>query len=109
MNEDGSWDINFGVGNDQEIADALGIDVEAVQSVLRKLHDFGFDIDLDQPVKSLEQLKTEAQSAKEALDGMGETSLDSINLDTDSFGEITDDIDKVKEYMIWNQKFEQND
>lgn len=99
MNEDGSWDINFGVGNDQEIADALGIDVEAVQSVLRKLHDFGFDIDLDQPVQSLEQLKTEAQSAKEALDGMGETSLDSINLDTDSFSEITDDIDKVKEYI----------
>lgn len=99
MNEDGSWDINFGVGNDQEIADALGIDVEAVQSVLRKLHDFGFDIDLAQPVKSLEQLKTEAQSAKEALDGMGETSLDSINLDTDSFSEITDDIDKVKEYI----------
>lgn len=99
MNEDGSWQINFGVGNDQEIADALGIDVEAVQSVLRKLHDFGFDIDLDQPVKSLEQLKTEAQSAKEALDGMGETSLDSINLDTDSFGEITDNIEKVKEYI----------
>lgn len=99
MNEDGSWEINFGVGNDQEIADALGIDVEAVQSVLRKLHDFGFDIDLDQPVKSLEQLKTEAQSAKEALDGMGETSLDSINLNTDSFSEITDDIDKVKEYI----------
>lgn len=99
MNEDGSWEINFGVGNDQEIADALGIDVEAVQSVLRKLHDFGFDIDLDQPVKSLEQLKTEAQSAKEVLDGMGETSLDSINLDTDSFSEITDDIDKVKEYI----------
>ena len=99
MNEDGSWEINFGVGNDQEIADALGIDVEAVQSVLRKLHDFGFDIDLDQPVKSLEQLKTEAQSAKEALDGMGETSFDSINLDTDSFSEITDDIDKVKEYI----------
>ena len=99
MNEDGSWEINFGVGNDQEIADALGIDVEAVQSVLRKLHDFGFDIDLDQPVKSLEQLKTEAQSAKEALDGMGEISLDSINLDTNSFSEITDDIDKVKEYI----------
>lgn len=99
MNEDGSWEINFGVGNDQEIADALGIDVEAVQSVLRKLHDFGFDIDLDQPVKSLEQLKTEAQSAKEALDGMGETSLDSINLDTNSFSEITDNIDKVKAYI----------
>ena len=30
---------------------------------------------------------------------MGETSLDSINLDTDSFSEITDDIDKVKEYI----------
>ena len=99
MNEDGSWQINFGVGNDQEIADAMGIDVEAVQALLRKLHDYGFDINLDQPVKSLEQLKTEAQSAKEALDGMGETSLDSVNLDSDSFSEITDNIDKVKEYI----------
>lgn len=99
MNEDGSWDINFGVGNDQDIADALGIDVEAVQAILRKLKDYGFDVNLDQPVASLDKLKSVAESAKESLDGLGDTSLDSINLDSSSFGEVTDNIDKVKEYI----------
>ena len=65
MNSDGSWEINFGVGNDQEIADKLGIDVEAVQAIMRKLSDYGFDINLDEPVSSLEELKSTAQSAKE--------------------------------------------
>ncbi len=99
MNEDGSWDIKFGVGNDQDIADALGIDVEAVQAVLRKLNDYGFYVNLDQPVASLDDLKSAAESAKESLDGLGDTSLDSINLDSSSFGEVTDNIDKVKEYI----------
>ena len=99
MNEDGSWDINFGVGNDQDIADALGIDVEAVQAVLRKLKDYGFDVNLDHPVASLDELKSAAESAKESLDGLGDTSLDSINLDSSSFGEVTNNIDKVKEYI----------
>lgn len=99
MNEDGSWDINFGNGKDEKVADALGIDVEAVQSILRKLSDYGFDINLDQPVESLEELKSSAQSAKESLEGMGESGLSDIDFDTTSFSEITDDIDQVKEYI----------
>lgn len=99
MNEDGSWDINFGVGNDQEIADKLGIDVEAVQAILRKLSDYGFDINLDEPVASLEELKTSAQSAQEALTNMGDSSLSDINLESNSFSEITDDIAQVEEYI----------
>ena len=99
MNEDGSWEINFGAGNDQEIADALGIDVEAVQSIMRKLSDYGFDINLDEPVASLEELKSSAESAKEALDSMNDTTLDGINLDVDSFSAVTDSIDRVKEYI----------
>ena len=79
MNEDGSWEINFGAGNDQEIADALGIDVEAVQSIMRKLSDYGFDINLDEPVASLEELKSSAESAKEALDSMNDTTLDVLS------------------------------
>ena len=99
MNEDGSWDIDFGVGNDQEIADALGIDVEAVQAVMRKLSDYGFEINLDEPVASLEELKSSAQSAQEALANMEDTSLSDINLDSTSFSEITDDIAQVEEYI----------
>ena len=31
MNDDGSWKIDFGVGNDQEIADKLGISIRTVE------------------------------------------------------------------------------
>lgn len=99
MNEDGSWDINFGVGNDQEIADKLGIDVESVQAIMRKLRNFGFDINLDEPVASMEELKSSAQSAQEALAKMEDTSLSGINLDSTSLSEITDDIAQVEEYI----------
>ena len=101
MNEDGTWQIDFGIGNDQEIADALGIDVEAVQAIMRKMKDYGGDINLDQPVASLDELKTAAQSAKEALNGISfeDISLDGINLDSTSFSEITDNINTVKDYI----------
>ena len=99
MNDDGSWKIDFGVGNDQEIADKLGIDVEAVQAVIRKLKDYGFDINLDQPVQSLDELKTSAESAKESLVDMNETSFNGINLDSSSFSEVTDEIEKVQSYI----------
>lgn len=99
MNEDGSWDINFGVGNDQEIADKLGVDVEAVQTIMRKLSDYGFEINLDEPVASMEELKSSAQSAQEALAKMEDTSLSDINLDSNSFSEITDDIAQVEKYI----------
>lgn len=99
MNDDGSWKIDFGVGNDQEIADKLGVDVEAVQAVMRKLKDYGFDINLDQPVQSLDELKTSAESAKESLVDMNETSFNGINLDSSSFSEVTDEIEKVQSYI----------
>ena len=99
MNDDGSWKIDFGVGNDQEIADKLGIDVEAVQAVMRKLKDYGFDINLDQPVQSLDELKTSAESAKESLVDMNETSFNGINLDSSSFSEVTDEIEKIQSYI----------
>ena len=99
MNEEGSWDINFGVGNDQEIADKLGIDVESVQAIMRKLSDYGFEINLDEPVASMEELKSSAQSAQKALAKMEDTSLSDINLDSNSFSAITDDIAQVEEYI----------
>ena len=75
MNEDGSWEINFGLGNDQEIADALGINIESVQAILRKLSDYGFDINLDSLVdlnfdlatEDLDKLNAQIENAKELL------------------------------------------
>lgn len=93
MNEDGNWEINFGANNDKEIADKLGIDVEAVQAILRKLSDYGFDINLDQPLASMEELKSQAEQAKEALGDM------QVDLNVDSFAEVNGQIEKVKEYI----------
>lgn len=99
MNSDGSWEINFGVGNDQEIADRLGIDVETVQAIMRKLSDYGFDINLDDPIASLEELKSTAQSAKEELESLNDSSLSEINLDSNSLDEVNDQISSVEEYI----------
>lgn len=99
INENGDYEFNFGDGRDQEVADKLGMDVEAVQSILRAASEAGFEINLDQPIASLEELKTSAQSAQEALANMQDSSLADINLDSTSFSEITDDIAQVEDYI----------
>lgn len=92
MNEDGSWDIDFGKGNDQEVADALGIDVEALQSILRKLNDYGFDINLDSPEKSLEEFTEKAKESQEALKNMSDNASLKASVDFN-----LDEIDSVDE------------
>jgi hypothetical protein len=102
LNDDGSWDINFGVGNDQEIADALEINVESVQSILRKLSDYGFDINLDSAYTSLDLLETEAEKAVEtvnkALSKMGEKEV-SFNFDTTDVDEIETQIKEAQRVL----------
>lgn len=73
MNQDGSWDINFGLGNDQEIADALGINVESVQAIMRKLSDYGFEINLDSVYSSFDLLSSKAEEANDKLKELGKT------------------------------------
>lgn len=76
MNEDGSWEIDFGVGNDQEIADALGINVESVQLAMRKLSDYGFDINLDSAYTSVDELKSKIEESEEKLRELGQDPVD---------------------------------
>ncbi len=97
MNEDGSWDLNFGEGNDQAVADMLHIDVEAVQAILGKLNDYGFEIHLDEPAASLEALKTQAESANESIKSMGEDLL--IDFGADSYESVDGQISLLREYI----------
>lgn len=99
INENGDYEFNFGDGRDQTVADALEMDVEAVQSILRSAREAGFEVNLDQPVASLEELKSSAQSAQEALTNMEDTSLSGINLDSTSTDEIKDNIQTVEDYI----------
>ena len=91
MNEDGSWEINFGLGNDQEIADKLGINVESVQAILRKLSDYGFDINLDSPISALADMTSEAEKASEKLQELGKLNYH-VNLESDDLDTINQDL-----------------
>ena len=98
MNEDGSWEINFGVGNDQEIADALGINVESVQAIMRKLSDYGFDINLDSIFSQLDNLQSRAEEANEALIKIGATDI-VFNFGTEDLDSLNEQIGQAKDLL----------
>lgn len=104
MNKDGSWDINFGIGDDQNIADALGINVEIVQSIMRKLSDYGFDINLDSMYTSLDLLEADANNAADTLKELGKTKF-SFDFDTNDLNTITDEISEAQKiYDTYKKK-----
>ena len=109
MNEDGSWDINFGVGNDQEIADALGINVESIQAIMRKLSDYGFDINLDSIFTKLDNVKSSAEEANEKLIKIGATDI-TFNFGTDDFDYLDQQIQQATDLLnsLYNNNGELN-
>ena len=98
MNEDGSWKINFGLGNDQEIADALGINVESVQSLMRKLSDYGFDINLDSVYSSFDLLSSKAEKANEKLKELSKTEY-TFNFETQDINYINEQITEAQNIL----------
>lgn len=91
--EDGKYQFDFGEGRDKEVADALGMDVEALQSILRAASEAGFEINLDQPLQSMDELKEKAESAKESLSDM------QVDLNVDTFEEVDGQIQSVQAYI----------
>ena len=82
MNEDGQWEINFGIGNDEEIANAISemtglqMSTEQVQIILRKLSDYGFDINLDSAYTSIDELKSRIETTEAKLKELGQEPID---------------------------------
>lgn len=105
MNKDGSWEIDFGSGNDQEIADKLGISVDAVQSILRKLSDYGFEINLDSVLSDLGLLEDKFSSANEKLKELGYTEVD-FNINSDKIKDIDNQIKQATDVL---NKFKNSD
>ena len=102
--ENGKYKFNFGEGRDKDVADALNMDVEAVQAILRAAKDAGFEINLDQPISSMAELKEQAEKAKESLSDM------KVDLNVDTFAEVDGEINKVQSYIenINNSDIEPN-
>ena len=98
MSEDGNWEINFGIGNDEEIANAISdmmglqVSTEQVQIIMRKLSDYGFDIKLDSAYTSIEDLKSRIEETEEKLKELGQDPVD-INVNAD---DIDAEIEKAK-------------
>ena len=97
VNLEEGW-FDFTENGDYQIAEMLGMDIESVHSILRAAADAGFEIHLDQPLFSLDQLKEKAISAKEALEETTGTEL-KINLDPKSEREVDDAMQKLMDYQ----------
>ena len=97
VNLEEGW-FDFTQNGDYQIADMLGMDIESVHSILRAAADAGFEIHLDQPLFSLEQLEEKAYSAKEALEEATGTKL-KINLDPQSEDEVDSAMQKLMQYQ----------
>ena len=93
--EEGWFD--FTNGGDQRVADLFGIDIEAVDAILRAAAEAGAEVKLDQPIFSAERLEEEAIKAKTSLekDLGGELN---INLNPESIEEANLDMAKLTEY-----------
>ncbi|RKI52063.1 hypothetical protein D7V86_26145, partial [bacterium D16-51] len=101
MNKDGSWEIDFGAGGttDEDVARKVGIDVEAVQAILRKLgDDYGFDIDLGSGLDSLEMMEKSADKAYRKLKKLGKTNY-KFKFDTGDITEVNKQITKAEKVL----------
>ena len=99
----GNWEFDFGEGNDEEIAKALGLSTEQVQAIIRKLNDYGFEVDIDSEFTGLEDLKTNAEEAQDTLKDLasaGEIDFDGeFNFETENIEYLNDQIDDAKNLL----------
>lgn len=110
LDENGNiTDYNFGFGRDREVAEALGLDVELLQSILRAAVSAGFELNLDQPMWAMEKLSEKAIAAQEELGAFNDIDFEELydNLDDENAYEtISGHIDEVYDYI---QKIEDSD
>ena len=100
IKDDGTYD--FGFGRDREAAEALGINVELFQSMLRAGVSAGFKLNLDQPMWQMDELRDKAETAQEELEGFNKINFEELynNLDSDdAYETISGHIDDVYSYI----------
>ena len=94
MNKDGSWEINF---NAEEVAKELGVSVDFVLQIAKKLKDYGFEVNLED--SSVDNLKTKIEQTEAKLKKLGQAPVD-INVDIEAnsknLGTIESEIEKAK-------------
>lgn len=113
INDNGEWEIDFGKGGDEDVAKALGISVDAVQAVLKKLRDYGFEVnlDFDDEGQSLDELvsKMEAGASASEILQTAINNIDSSSISTEGWKNLTSEIQKAMdaEHAYQNQQLEE--
>lgn len=92
-----SWKFDFGEGEAgiKKLAQTLGVSVEFIESMLGKLSDFGFHIDLDESVDTLEDLKYKVRDTEAALESLGQKPY-KITCDTNSVESINQELINIE-------------
>ena len=94
----GEWSFDFDVDT---IAETLGVSVEFVESMLMKLQDYGFDIDFDPAVDSIEELVDSLDKVNEKykdVQGFEPVTIEADVTDIDGLNsELEDTKSKYKE------------
>lgn len=101
--EDGTY--KFNTGDDDAIARELGIDVEAVQAIYKKLKDYGAEgiqigdtSGIENYSDRLKELESDAENAKEKLNEMAGTDL-KFNFDSQSIDNLSSQIDQANQIV----------
>ncbi len=97
QDKNGKWQFNFNV---QELADAFGVGVEFIESMLYKLKDYGFEVNIDTnpATEKLEQLQAVAEKANKELKEKGLTKT-TFDIDTTNIDKANRQIDEAKELI----------
>ena len=93
MNKDGSWEINF---NAEEVANELGVSVDFVLQIAKKLKDYGFEVNLEDT--SVDNLQTKIEKTEAKLKELGQTPY-SVNLDATDVKTIDGEIKSLKSHI----------
>lgn len=97
MDENGVWNLDF---NADEVAKQLGISTEGLEIVMRKLKDFGFDVNLEGLGEGLDKHVTDIDSALKSLDEAQQKLKDDLasgEITTGEFAQRTKEINEAKE------------
>ena len=97
MDENGVWNLDF---NADEVAKQLGISTEGLEIIMRKLKDFGFDVNLEGVGEGLDKHVTDIDSAVQALDEAKtklKEDLTSGDITVDEFAKQTKQINEAEE------------
>lgn len=104
IDENGFYNFDFGQGKDEEVAKALGMDVEYLQSILRAMSDAGFKIHMDAEYSDVENFIADAETARDAWksliklseEGKIDFDVSSIDLNATDIDSITSQIENVQ-------------